>query len=58
MQASRITVAPARTLMIRSTCDLSDFFRSMTTVKSQTSYAVAALRRLLPNYVSERLGAK
>lgn len=28
------------------------------TVKSQTSYAVAALRKLLPNYVSDRLGAK
>ena len=28
------------------------------TVKSQTSLAVAALRRLLPNYVSDRLGAK
>ena len=28
------------------------------TVKSQTSYAIAALRRLLPNYVSERLEVK
>ncbi|HCT76973.1 MAG TPA: SigE family RNA polymerase sigma factor [Micromonosporaceae bacterium] len=28
------------------------------TVKSQTSYAIAALRRHLPNYVSERLEAK
>ena len=28
------------------------------TVKSQTSSAIAALRRLLPNYVSERLEVK
>jgi len=50
MQASQITVAQARTLMITSTCDLSDFFRSMTTVKSQTSHGLTAMRRLLADF--------